>query len=76
MQGLTKEVKRGIDRVRLMELKIESYKRELKQKRLETRKLEIHEEREKAAWKEEFKRKEQAEFDDLASVRERFLKKK
>lgn len=75
MQGLTKEIKRTIERVRLMDLKIENQKRELNKRRLETRKLEIHEDREKEAWKEEFSRKEQADFDDLASIRQRFLKK-
>lgn len=75
MQGLTKEIKRTIERVRLMDLKIENQKRELNKRRLETRKLEIHQDREKEVWKEEFSRKEQADFDDLASIRQRFLKK-
>ena len=68
-------VKKLIERIRLADLKIENYRRELNQRRLETKKLEIHEEREKEAWKEENSRKEQAEFDDLASVRKRFLGK-
>ena len=75
IQGITKEIKKLIERVRLADLKIENYRRELNQRRLETKKLEIHEEREKEVWKEENSRKEQAEFDDLASVRKRFLGK-
>lgn len=73
IQGLTTEIKGLIERIRMMDLKIEHHKKELNTRRLETKKLEIHEDREKELWKEEFAKKEQAEFDDLASVRKRFL---
>ena len=76
IQGLTSEIKRQIERIRMMDMKIENHKKDLNAKRLETRKLEIHEDREKELWKEEYTRKEQAEFDDLASVRKRFLSKR
>ncbi|MCM8542822.1 MAG: flagellar FliJ family protein [Lentisphaeraceae bacterium] len=76
IQGLTSEIKRQIERIRMMDMKIENHKKDLNAKRLETRKLEIHEGREKELWKEEYVRKEQAEFDDLASVRKRFLSKR
>ena len=75
MQGLTGETKRVIEKIRMVDLKIEKFKKELNEKRLETRKLEIHEDREREIWKEENARKEQAEFDDLAAVRKRFLSK-
>jgi len=76
IQGLTSEIKRQIERIRMMDMKIENHKKDLTAKRLETRKLEIHEGREKELWKAEYVRKEQAEFDDLASVRKRFLSKR
>lgn len=76
IQGLTSEIKRQIEHIRIMDMKIENHKKDLNAKRLETKKLEIHQEREKEVWKEEYARKEQAEFDDLASVRKRFLSKR
>ncbi len=73
LQGLTNAVKKNIEKIQLMEIKIENQKKELRKKAIESRKLEIHKDHEKEAWKEEIIRKEQADFDDIASTRRRFL---
>ncbi len=73
LQGLTKTVKKNIEKIQLMEIKIENQKKDLRKKAVETRKLEIHKDHEKESWHEEVIRKEQADFDDIASTRRRFL---
>lgn len=59
------------EKIRKCNVKIENLKQDLNRKILETRKLETHQDKEKDLWREEFRRLEQAEFDDLSNSRRR-----
>ena len=52
-----------------LDVQIEQLKLELKQRILETKKLETHKENEKTRWRQESLREEQAEFDEIATGR-------
>ena len=71
LEGVKLRTKELIEKIKKCEIKIENLKKELNRRILETRKLETHQDKEKDLWREDNRRLEQAEFDDMANSRRR-----
>ncbi|MCH2205834.1 MAG: flagellar FliJ family protein [Lentisphaerales bacterium] len=71
LEGVRIRTAELIEKLKKCDVNIENLKKDLNRKILETRKLETHQDKEKGLWKEENRRIEQAEFDDIANSRRR-----
>ena len=69
LEGVKLRSKDLNEKVQKLDLRIETLKKELHLRILETKKLETHHDKEKLTWKEEAIKEEQAEFDDIANSR-------
>ena len=71
LSGVKVKTEEIVEKIKELDIQIETLKKQLHQRILETRKLETHEDKEKQLWREESLREEQAEFDDIANSRRR-----
>ena len=71
LEGVKVKTAELIEKIKKCEINVANLKKELNRRILETRKLETHQDKERDLWKEEFRKLEQAEFDDLANSRRR-----
>jgi flagellar export protein FliJ len=71
LEGVKVRITDLVEKIKKCEINIENLKKELSRRILETRKLETHHDKEKDSWKEENRRLEQAEYDDIANSRRR-----
>jgi len=70
--GLRLKIAELDEKMKLVDVEIEKLKLELKQRALETKKLETHKSNEKTRWLKEALKEEQAELDEIASGRFRY----
>ncbi|NQZ58093.1 MAG: flagellar export protein FliJ [Lentisphaeraceae bacterium] len=67
--GLRSKIAELEEKIRQVEEEIERLKLVLKERALETRKLETHKDNEKTQWRQEMLNEEQASFDEISSGR-------